>query len=452
MRGSLALGLAVLVICGGGCSSPVPKFARVALASSPENDADVEVSGVVTGKTPLVLTHQPPGHAVIVMNKEGYKRAVKTVTIPETGDERIVVELEPLVGYITLESKPTGAQVHLDGHEYLGDTPLVHKPVVVGKHTYELRKDHYKTLSAPVEVNQDYMYTFAHELVPVEASLSIFSRPSNGKIWINDEPQPKSTPAKFDLAPGSYSVRVYVKGYLTGEEALELKPQEDRNVEIALKQGDAPPGMLLIPAGPFTMGLGSGSPDERPQRKVEVDAFYIDRCEVTNEEYKRAFPHFAFDKNKDQCPVTGVSFKEASDYAQIVGKRLPTETEWEKAARGEDAREYPWGPEFNKDYCNFDGSRTEAPIRVGQLKLGVSPYGCMDMAGNAYEWTSSWYQAYPGNTEVTAEYGQIFRVLRGGSYMTDRFHARCARRHYDRMDAKRADYGFRCAKDIEDKP
>lgn len=74
------------------------------------------------------------------------------------------------------------------------------------------------------------------------------------------------------------------------------------------------------------------------------------------------------------------------------------------------------------------------------------------MAGNAYEWTSSWYQAYPGNTDVTKEYGQVFRVLRGGSYTTDRFHVRCARRHYDRMDASRADYGFRCAKDVDSGP
>ena len=452
MRGSLTLGLAILLAGLSACSPSAVRHARVTLASSPESGADVEVAGVASGKTPVVLTDLPPGNALVVMNKEGFRRATKTINVPETGDERIVIELEPLVGYLTLESKPTGAQVYLDGRELLGDTPLVHKPVVVGKHTYELRKEHYKTLSTPLEVQQDYMYTFAHELVPVEASLSVFTRPSNAVVWLNDELQPKKTPAKFDLSPGTYSVRVHVKGYLTTEESFELNPQENRNLEIALKQGDAPAGMLLVPAGPFTMGLGSGSPDERPQRKVEVDAFYIDRCEVTNEEYKRVFPQFAYDKNRGQCPVTGVSFKDASSYAQIVGKRLPSETEWEKAARGEDAREYPWGPEFNKDFCNFDGSDTDAPIRVGQLKLGASPYGCMDMAGNAYEWTSSWYQAYPGNTEVTAEYGQIFRVLRGGSYMTDRFHARCARRHYDRMDAKRADYGFRCAKDVEDKP
>jgi iron(II)-dependent oxidoreductase len=409
------------------------------------------VAGESYGEAPVVFINHPAGSALVVMNKEGYKRAVKTVSFPEHGDERLVFDMEPLVGYVTIESKPDGAKVFLDGSEYLGDTPLVHKPIVVGVHKYELRKEHYKTVSAPLEVKQDYVYNYAHELPAVEATLSVFSRPSNAKIWINDELQLQTTPAKFDLSPGDYTIRLHGKGFIMGEESVALHPQENRTVEMALKPGDAPEGMLLVPAGKFVMGLNGGSPDERPQRQVETDAYYIDRAEVTNEDFKTVFPQHTFQKGKEQYPVSDVSFKQASEYAQAVGKRLPTEAEWEKAARGLDAREYPWGQEFNKELCNFDGGGAGGPIRVGTFKLGVSPFGCVDMAGNVYEWTSSWYQAYPGNADVTAEYGQIFRVLRGGSYMTDRFHARCARRHYDRMDAHREDYGFRCVKDIEDK-
>ncbi len=454
--GASGRGLSVLFLLEflAGCApfQPAERPARVTLASSPESGAQVEIGGVSYGVTPVVLDTHPPGRTVVVMVKEGYKRAAKTVTLPERGDERIVIELEPLVGYITVESKPTGARVLLDGDEYLGDTPLVHKAVVVGKHTYELRKDRYKPLSAPIEIQQDYQYTFAQELMPMEATLSVFTRPTAAKIWLNDAIQAPTTPAKLQIEPGEYTVRVYVKGYITGEQNLVLQPQEDRSIEIALKQGDAPPGMLLVPAGKFVMGLNGGSPDERPQREVDLDAFYIDRYEVTNAEFKQVLPQHTFQKEKDKCPVTGISFKQASEYAQAAGKRLPTEAEWEKAARGIDGREYPWGAEFNKDLCNFDGSGTGAVVRVGQYKLGASPFGSQDMAGNAYEWTSSWYQAYPGNTDVTKEYGQVFRVLRGGSYTTDRFHVRCARRHYDRMDASRADYGFRCAKDVDSGP
>ena len=82
--------------------------------------------------------------------------------------------------------------------------------------------------------------------------------------------------------------------------------------------------------------------------------------------------------------------------------------------------------------------------RVGSYYASASPYNCMDMSGNAYEWIADWYEAYPGNTDVTKEYGQIFRVLRGGSFVSDKFEARCAARHFDRVDSKRRDYGCRC--------
>jgi iron(II)-dependent oxidoreductase len=85
--------------------------------------------------------------------------------------------------------------------------------------------------------------------------------------------------------------------------------------------------------------------------------------------------------------------------------------------------------------------------KIGQSRKGASPYGCLDMSGNAYEWTSNWYQAYPGNPDVKKEYGQVYYVLRGGSYMSDKFDVRCARRHYDRMDATREDYGLRLVRD-----
>jgi formylglycine-generating enzyme required for sulfatase activity len=448
--GFRVLGLGLIVVAAFGClsrpSSNVPT--RVTLASSPENGANVEIGGISYGSTPVVIEKRMPGTVLVVLTKEGYERAVRMVRLPEKGEERIVIEMAPLLGYVTIESKPAGAKVFLDGDQYVGDTPLVHKAVVVGKHTYELRREDYKPLSAQIEVEADYQYTFAHELTPKEAALSVFTRPTAAKIWLNEEIQRQTTPAKFELDPGEYTVRAYVKGYITGEETVVLKPHDERTIEMSLKPGDAPPGMVLVPAGKFIMGLNGGSPDERPQREVELDAFYIDRCEVTNEAFKAAFPQHTFQKKHEQWPVVEISFQEASEYAQAVGKRLPTEEEWEKAARGADGREYPWGSEFNKDLCNVDGSGIGGVARVGQYKQGVSPYGCLDMAGNAYEWTSSWYQAYPGNTDVTKEYGQVFRVLRGGSYMTDRFHARCARRHYDRMAAKRSDYGFRCAKDV----
>jgi len=422
--------------------------ARIVIASYPESGAEVSVGGAVRGETPLVVQGLPAQSTLIVLKREGFRRATRMVDIPETGDLRVVIELEPLVGYVTFESKPSGAKIFLEDGSCIGETPAIRRSIVIGKHTYTLRKDNFKDLSGELDIQEEYVYRIAHELSPIEAVLKIFSRPTGSRIWINDEERPETTPAKLYLAPGEYSVSVHNKGYVMAVQSVMLGPNQEKTLEIELKQGDAPPGMILIPAGKFIMGVNGASPDERPQREVFVDAFYIDQNEVTNAEYKAVFPEHRFPKGQEQFPVTSISFDLATVYAQRVGKRLPTEAEWEKAARGTDAREYPWGMDFHEEWCHSSNAKMDSPIRVGQFRMGASPYGCLDMAGNVYEWTSDWYQAYPGNTDVVKDYGQVFRVLRGGSFRTDRFRLRCARRHYDRVDAACPDYGIRCAKDV----
>ena len=445
----IALVTCIALVCGCGRTADVQPGGKIIIASSPESGAEVSIRGVSRGHTPVTIERLVAGKALVVLVKDGYKRATRMVRVPERGEHRIVVELEPLVGYVTFECKPQGAEVFLDGVEFLGTTPVVHRPIVVGKHTYELRKENYKPTSSTITVEKDYRYTFAHELTPKEARLSIFSRPSNARVWLNDEERLETTPTKLELTPGTYTVRIHSKGYVEAEETVLLGPNEERSIEVVLRQGDVPAGMVLVPAGKFIMGTDGASPDERPQREVYVDAFYIDKFEVTNQEFKAVFALRKFSKDEERFPVVGISFNQATEYAQKVGKRLPTEAEWEKAARGTDGREYPWGMEFDASRCNFSETGVNDVVRVGTYRPGVSPYGCMDMAGNAYEWASDWYQAYPGNTDVTKDYGQIFRVLRGGSFASDRFMVRCARRHYDRMGSAGHDYGFRCVKDIE---
>ena len=246
-----------------------------------------------------------------------------------------------------------------------------------------------------------------------------------------------------------YTVTLYRDGYITAESTIEISPNARETIDAKLKEGDVPFGMILVPGGEFICGVNNAASDERPQRKIRLPAFYVDKYEVTNAEFKAIFPSHEFDAVRAHFPVAGISFKQAEAYAEAVGKRLPTELEWEKAARGVDGRDYPWGNDFHKERCNGKSVVGGGVKEVGQYPLGASPYGCLDMAGNVYEWTSSWYEAYPGNKAITQEYGQIFKVLRGGSYFSNRFDLRCARRHYDRMDAVRADYGFRCVRDVE---
>ena len=202
-----------------------------------------------------------------------------------------------------------------------------------------------------------------------------------------------------------------------------------------------PPGMVHVPGGEFIMGsnlvdteakalqYGSRKPwyaNERPERKLTLGDFYIDRTEVTNREYsefvdamkRRAplnWPGGEYPANIAEHPVVRISWADALDYCKWRKKRLPTEAEWEKAARGADGRDFPWGNVFDEKKVNTLGIYGGA-TPVGTFKDGASPYGALDMAGNVQEWTEDWYKPYPGNDYKDDDYGEKFKVARGGGW------------------------------------
>ncbi len=202
-----------------------------------------------------------------------------------------------------------------------------------------------------------------------------------------------------------------------------------------------PKDMIKIPAGEFIMGsndidkeakavqYGDRRPwyaNERPERKVTLDTYYIDKTEVTNAQYKefvekaghRAPPNWRGNtppKAIEDQPVVFVNWYDAQEYCKWAGKRLPSEAEWEKAARGTDGREFPWGNDFDIKKVNTLGE-FGGLTPVGLLKEGASPYGVIGMAGNAQEWTADWYKAYPGNDFKDPAYGDTTKVVRGGGW------------------------------------
>ena len=251
--------------------------------------------------------------------------------------------------------------------------------------------------------------------------------------------------------------------------------------------------MILIPAGEFWMGSppGEGNDDEHPQHKVYLDGYYIDKYEVTNEQFDsfvRATGHktdaekegkgWVYDDKwveksgatwrtyyyagKEKHPVVLVSWKDATAYCQWAGKKLPTEAKWEKAARGVDGREYPWGnrePDAGGLYrCNCgegtdravwrrDGYEFTSP--VGTYERGTSPYGLHDMAGNVWEWCSDWYDKNyygrsPSRNPKRPASGEN-RVVRGGSWFRRARNVRCANRSYTPSYWSLASTGVRCS-------
>lgn len=221
--------------------------------------------------------------------------------------------------------------------------------------------------------------------------------------------------------------------------------------------------LVFVPAGEFLMGSddqdAEAAADEKPQHPVFVDAFWIDRIEVTNALYGRCveagscslpvMPGERFNEQPSQ-PVQGVAWTQALAYCQWAGRRLPTEAEWEKAARGTDGRLYPWGntPPSDK-LANFD-FHLNGLTDVGSLPAGASPYGALDMSGNVWEWTADWYDE---NAYTSADYENpkgpadgTTRVVRGGAWNTVSRAIRVTNRHW--AFPGRDDFmGFRCAQD-----
>ncbi|HKQ33989.1 MAG TPA: formylglycine-generating enzyme family protein [Nitrospiraceae bacterium] len=227
----------------------------------------------------------------------------------------------------------------------------------------------------------------------------------------------------------------------------------------------APDDMVLVPAGEFTMGSSEGDPDEKPAHKVLIDAFYMDKYEVTVKQYAVFLQESGGDRPSEwktmnktanqNRPVMGVDWEEAARYCKWAGKRLPTEAEWEKAARGTDGRIYPWGNDpptpLHANYGKKEWDNHEALVPVGKLENGKSPYGIYDMGGNVWEWVSDWYDNdYYKNSPSQNPTGPSsggFKVIRGGSWNTSARSLRSADRYFD-PPSFRSQYvpGFRCAK------
>ena len=242
---------------------------------------------------------------------------------------------------------------------------------------------------------------------------------------------------------------------------------------------EPPKRMVLIPAGEFTMGTDDPNApnDQHPTRKVNVDAFYIDKHEVTNAQFQefiladgynkreywtkegwnfvqkdrflyvdiarvkyRIEIPLGFDKNdvstEPDHPVIGVSWYEAAAYAKWADKRLPTEAEWEKAARGTDARLYPWGNVFDFSKLNYFPHH-EKLMSVGSFPTGGSPYGVLDMAGSVAEWCAD------------NLLGDKTKVVRGGSWDGIRKQLKCTSRSEKLPAYRYYTVGFRCAKSVK---
>jgi len=363
-------------------------------------------------------------------------------------------------GSVHLDSEPRGARIILDGQE-IGVTPLPFR-LEGGTHEAEMILDGHHPEKVPFEVvsaESTVQVKGALKKVP-PAKVAVTSAIPGVQVVVDNAPL-KEAPAV--LESGRHRIRV-----LGIEKLVDVEPGEEKNVEFSLEELD----LVEIPAGEFLFGVPEHLwlPRQTKLRREKLPTFYMDRHEVTNARYqlfldwmRRTGDHSRCDKqegkgkdhtptfwkrtdNQDlldpEKPVVGVDYYDAYAYAAWAGKRLPTELEWEKAARGVEGFTYPWGNDWAADEkrlnwgdlrATVDGYERTAP--VGMFPAGASPFGCLDMAGNVTEWTSDFWDERSGSQ----------RVVKGGSYLTMQLCRLWERLPEAPNSSSQKWLGFRCA-------
>ncbi len=217
--------------------------------------------------------------------------------------------------------------------------------------------------------------------------------------------------------------------------------------------------LVRVPAGPFLMGSEDSQAyaDEAPRHEVDLGEFWIGKHAVTNRQFERFVLETGHDPGEGwkesvsewgaDAPVVHVTWSDAMSYCRWAGLTLPTEAQWEKAARGTDGRKFPWGDQWEVDRAWFFENSEGGIHPVDSRPQGASPYGCLNMAGNVWEWTSSVYRPYPYDPSDGREdpESQDPRISRGGAWYTYSRSLRCSRRCPEILTVRSNSFGFRVA-------
>lgn len=440
-----------------GTTEPVAGNAKVSvhLTSAPSG-ATVYLGDEERGQTPLDL-EVVPGKYDLRLSKKYHEARTVTLTVDSPASREY--ELAKVHARVAFASEPLGAAVYVDGAK-VGTTPLAIESVEGGPHRARFVLDGYFDQSASFEIvsreDMDRPIKATLQRIP-PARLVVDCEIPGCEAYFDGKPIGRAPLAPRPVDSGSHRIRV-----LGLERTLSLEAGAEHRVHFTAKELD----MVRVPEGEFIYGSATPNPGEVSARTEKTGAYFIDRFEATNEQYGLFLAYMTATGDHSRChpdedpgtrqrnhrpafwndpiyngpkyPVVGVTWYDAYAYAAWAGKRLPTEREWEKAARGKTGWTYPWGNdwEVNEKRCNSSGRADgwEFTAPVGACP-GVSPFGCYDMAGNVSEWCS---EDYPGKSPS--------RVIRGGSFR-DKEWVTTTSRWYERPDVNNVTVGFRCVVD-----
>ena len=456
---------------------PVKRGALV--VTSEPIGAEVHIDDKPMGTTPLALKDVPAGSYRVKMELEHYEIWRGNVDVKHQQMAEMRAELEPKPGALEVKSEPSGAKVKIDRKD-AGVTPYSKWVSSGEKHSVTVSAEGYYPESQKITVQPEGKAVVSVVLKEIpKGTLEVKSEPSGAKVWIDGKDVGVTPYSESVVAGEEHSVIVSAKGYRFKSQKVTVQPEGKEVVSVALEEvkagemgaptiiGQDGAEMILIPAGEFIMGSpeGEGSDDdEHPQHTVFLDAFYIDKREVTNAQYKQFMratghkaPSYWNDEkyNQPNQPVVGVTWHDAVAYAKWAEKRLPTEAEWEKAARGGlVGKKYPWGDSISHDDANYSdtGGRDQWSKTSPVGSFPPNGYGLYDMAGNVWEWCADWYDSNyysisPSENPAGPSSGS-YRVLRGGSWYGAQLSIRCAHRGRRGARGMHGSLGFRCAQDL----
>lgn len=280
---------------------------------------------------------------------------------------------------------------------------------------------------------------------------------------------------KIMMDTGPHIIAAEVSGYHTASKEVEIMGGKKNIIPLALiKKGQDRDATAKIRAGGSEISIGVnqdrvdwiikriGGKQETyanaiPAHQVKLKDYTIDKYEVSNDQYQKFViaakhkPPKGWEGNRfpmeiTNYPVVNVSYSDAEAYCKWKGKRLPTEAEWEYVARGDSKHIFPWGKKYRDGRANLRASLYNHPTDTGRYEKGASNSGCYEMSGNVWEWTSSWYDAYPGSKHKDNDFGKTMKVIRGGSFQERPSRATAIFREKLLPNKVLKTVGFRCVK------
>lgn len=402
----------------------------------------------------------------LVLSKTGYADTSCTIDVKREAVNKYYFNLIRTAGLLELSIEPKDAKIYIDKEEISAAVPI---ELPAGPHKIEIVKPGYKTLSEIVKINQAETIKKKYTLFAKTGSFQYVVSPADASTILTLDNQPVmawngSKIEKF-LPIGEYNLEVKAPGFESFAKKIIITENNTTYEEVTLKSfarkktSRELQNMVYVQGGTFIMGDDDGAPNEKPAHEVLVNSFYIDRYEVTVLEYRqfciatgRKMPKEPDSGWKDNEPITGVGWDDASKYGEWAGKRLPTEAEWEYAARGGNkTNSFKYSGSNNlTEIAWYRGNSEFKPGIIGAKK--PNELGVFDMSGNAFEWCRDWYSSnYYQKREKNnpqGPSGSALKVVRGGSYSSENSKCRIsARDGVDPSAAEGLPIGFRLVYD-----